>query len=71
MATKSEPNILYEGPCAYAVCKARDVYDIMVYSSNSVTHVLAGVATSEAQAERVTRRLNAYPRQTRQAHGLM
>jgi hypothetical protein len=65
---RSEP--LYEGPCAYAV-ETREGYEVIVYSTNCVRHLMAGVAKTAAQAERVTRRLNAYPDQTRKFHGLL
>ena len=64
-----EPEILFEGPCAYAV-KQRDGYRICVASANWVRHVEAGIAGSAEQAERVCKRLNAYPHQTRRACGL-
>lgn len=60
---------MFEGPCAYAR-KVRECYEIVVYSTNSITHVIAGRTEDEASAERVCRRLNAYPHQTRDAHGL-
>ena len=61
---------LYEGPCAYAV-PAKAGFDVIVYSSNAVQHVSAGTVPDAARAERLCRRLNAYPRQSRQAHGLL
>jgi hypothetical protein len=61
---------LYEGPCAYAV-PAKAGFDVIVYSSNSVQHVSAGTVPDAARAERLCRRLNAYPRQSRQSHGLL
>lgn len=67
----SEQIILWEGPCAYALRHAHNRYDIIVYSTNSVDHVLAGETDDGARAESVCRRLNAYPRQTRQFHGLI
>lgn len=65
-----EETILWEGPCAYVI-KTRECFEIIVYSSNCVTHKPAGKTDDAAQAERVCGRLNAYPRQTRQAHGLL
>lgn len=67
-----EPVILWEGPCAYAV-RELGGYTIRAHSSNHVTHVEAGrvLLTDGARAERVCRRLNAYPRQTREAFGLL
>jgi hypothetical protein len=61
---------LYEGLCAYAV-PARAGFDVIVYSTNAVQHMRAGTVPDAARAERLCRRLNAYPRQTRQAHGLL
>lgn len=61
---------LYEGPCAYAVA-AKAGFDVIVYSSNAVRHVTAGNVPDAARAERLCRRLNAYPSQSRQAHGLL
>ena len=61
---------LYEGPCAYAV-PANSGFDVIVYSSNAVQHIRAGTVPDAARAERLCRRLNAYPRQSRQAHGLL
>lgn len=64
-----EPIILWEGACAYAV-RDRNGYRIIVHSSNYVRHVEVGrLPPGEGgRAERVTRRLNAYPRQ---AYGLL
>lgn len=67
---RSEQIILWEGPCAY-VRKTRECYEILVHSSNHVTHVPAGITDDAAKAESTCRRLNAYPRQTRQAFGLL
>ena len=61
---------LYEGPCAYAV-PAKAGFDVIVYSSNAVQHIRAGTVPDAARAERLCRRLNAYPRQSRRAHGLL
>lgn len=66
----AEEVILWEGPCAYVV-KTRECYEVIVYSTNCVSHVPAGVTDDATRAERTCRRLNAYPRQTRQAHGLL
>lgn len=65
-----DPAILGEGPCAYAVPVA-DRYEIRVFSSNAVQHVAAGQVATAEHAERLCRRLNAYPRQTREFHGLI
>lgn len=65
-----DPIILWEGPVAYAV-KTRDVYEIIVFSTNYVEHVSLGRVDDGARAEIICRRLNAYPRQTRAAHGLL
>jgi hypothetical protein len=66
----SDAIILWEGPCAY-VRRVRECYEIIVYSTNSVVHKPAGMTDDGARAESVCRRLNAYPRQTRAAHGLL
>jgi len=65
-----EAVILWEGPCAYAR-RVRECYEIIVYSTNCVQHIHAGTTDDGARAESVCRRLNAYPRQTRAAHGLL
>lgn len=62
--------ILFEGPCAYAV-KTRAGYEIRVHSSNYTTHMVAGSAEDAVKAETTCKRLNAYPRQTRAFHGLL
>ena len=67
---KNEAVILWEGPCAY-VRKVRECYEIIVYSTNSVTHKSAGITDDGARAEQICRRLNAYPRQTRHFHGVL
>ncbi len=67
---KDETVILWEGPCAYVV-NVRERYEIVVYSTNCTTHKPAGTTDDAARAESVCRRLNAYPRQTRQAYGLL
>ena len=63
-------SLLYEGPCAYAV-PAKAGFDVIVYSTNAVQHVSAGTVPDAVMAERLCRRLNAYPRQSRQFHGLL
>lgn len=68
--TTRESDILWEGPCAYVV-KTRDCYEVRVFSTNYVTHMHAGTTDDAARAERVCKGLNAYPRQTRQAYGLL
>lgn len=65
-----EAIILWEGPCAY-VKRTRGCYEIIVHSTNYVTHKPAGITDDAAQAESICRRLNAYPRQTRTAFGLI
>ena len=65
-----EPIILWEGECAYAL-QTCNGYEIRMHSSNHVQHVVAGYAVDAETAERCARRLNAYPRQTRQSHGLL
>lgn len=62
--------ILHEGPCAYAV-RAKECFEIIVHSSNYVSHKPAGITDDATRAERIRRRLNAYPRQTREAFGLL
>lgn len=62
--------ILWEGECAYVV-RTGDCYEIIVHSSNCVTHKPAGMTEHADRAESVCRRLNAYPRQTRHAFGLL
>jgi hypothetical protein len=64
-------NILYEGPCAYAVPNGNGTCDIVVYSSNSVTHITVSKNTPSDRAEIITRRFNGYPLQTRGAYGLL
>jgi hypothetical protein len=63
-------SILWEGPCAYVV-RTGECYEIIVYSSNCVTHKPAGITEHSDRAESTCRRLNAYPRQTRQAFGVL
>lgn len=62
--------ILWEGPCAYVV-QTGSCYEVIVYSSNCVTHKPAGITEHAERAERTCRGLNAYPRQTRATHGLL
>lgn len=62
--------ILFEGACAYVV-RTKECYEIIVHSSNYVTHKPAGITEDAARAESVCRRLNAYPRQTRTTYGLL
>lgn len=62
--------ILWEGECAY-VCRTGECYEIMVYSTNSVNHRPAGITDNAARAESTCKRLNAYPRHTRQSYGLI
>lgn len=65
-----EPSILWEGLCSYAVKHGSD-FDIVVYSSNSAIHTVVHTLADSVRAERVCRRLNAYPRQTRDSFGLL
>lgn len=65
-----ETLILWEGPCAY-VRVVRECHEIVVHSTNHVTHVCAGITDDAARAESICRRLNAYPRQTRAAYKLL
>lgn len=67
---KKEALILWEGPCTY-VRVTRQCHEIIVYSTNSVTHVSAGTTEHADRAESACRRLNSYPRQTRKAYGLL
>ena len=67
----TEPEILFEGPVAYAVRRKADVYEVMIYSTNAATHMCVGIKHDEKSAERVVRRLNAYPDQARKAHNLL
>ncbi len=75
MTTKlREPIILWEGACCRALRieeKNAARFEIRVFSSNHVTHVVAGETPEADRAESICRRLNAYPRQTRQFHGLL
>jgi hypothetical protein len=66
----AEETILWEGPCAYVI-RTRECYEVIVFSTNCVNHVAAGKTDDGARAESICRRLNAYPRQTRQFHGLL
>lgn len=68
--TSKESVILWEGECAYVI-RTRECYEIIVFSSNHVTHKPAGITDDGAKAESICRRLNAYPRQTRHAYGLL
>jgi hypothetical protein len=61
--------ILWEGPCAY-VLRTRECYEVIVFSTNYVTHKPAGITDDAERAERTCRGLNRYPRQTREAYGL-
>jgi hypothetical protein len=62
--------LLWEGPCAYVI-RTGDCYEVIVYSSNCVTHKAAGITEHADRAESTCRRLNAYPLQTRHAFGLL
>lgn len=62
--------ILWEGPCAYVI-RTGECYEIIVHSTNYVTHKPAGIIDDGARAESICRRLNAYPRQTRQHFSLL
>jgi hypothetical protein len=68
--TARDQIILWEGPCAYVV-KTGECHEIIVHSSNYVTHKPAGITASPGQAARICRSLNAYPKQTRDAFGLL
>jgi hypothetical protein len=65
-----EQVILWEGPCAY-VLRIGQCHHVIVHSSNYVTHKPAGITEHADRAESTCRRLNAYPRQTRQAFGVL
>lgn len=62
--------ILYKGPCCYAVRGRDGLYDVVVHSTNYVTHVTAASGIGGDRAEQICRRLNAYERITRRAYGL-
>ena len=62
---------LFDGGCAYARSIHATRYEIIVYSSNHVEHVQADLVRSSEHAARICKRLNAYPRQTREYHGLL
>ena len=66
-----DPEILYHGECAYAVPQKDGTIEVRVYASNNVQHVAAGVTNNAEHAERLCGRLNRYPRQVRQAYGLL
>lgn len=66
----ADQTILWEGACAYVV-RTGECYEIIVHSTNYVTHKPAGITEHADRAESTCRRLNAYPRQTRQAYGLI
>lgn len=68
--TAANQIILWEGPCAYVV-KTGDCHEIIVHSTNYVTHKPAGITEHADRAESICRRLNAYPRQTRAAFNLL
>ena len=70
MSTTKDQIILWEGPCAYVV-KTGDRYEIIVHSTNCVTHLSVGIVDDAARAESICRRLNAYPKQTRHAFKLL
>lgn len=69
---RNAPNqtILWEGPCAYVV-KTGGCYEVIVYSTNCVTHRPAGITEHADRAESTCKRLNAYPNQTRTAFDLL
>lgn len=67
--TKS-PEALYEGPCCYAVANRDGTCDVVVYSSNCVTHLTIGTIAAD-RAEIMCRRMNAYPNNTRRAYELL
>lgn len=70
LGRRPEEVILWEGPCAY-VSSTGKCYEIIVFSSNYVTHKPAGITDDGARAEIICRRLNAYPHQTRTHYGLL
>ena len=61
---------LFEGPCAYAV-KAKSGYEVIIYSTNCVEHVSAGITPNLELAEIRCRRANAYPAQWRKFYKLL
>ena len=68
---QKEPKLLFEGACAYAVEKTPSCFHIVVFSSNSVTHVKTGETKDAGGAKRVCDRLNAYPDNARKFQGLL
>ncbi len=62
--------LLWEGPCAYVKVTNKG-HEIIVHSTNYVTHVSAGFTEHADRAESICRRLNAYPHQTRRAYNLL
>ena len=68
---KTDASPLWIGPCAYATRDRDGEFAVIVYSSNNVTHVLAGNVNDATRAEILTNRLNRFPRQSRQFHGLL
>ena len=70
MTTRTTNDILWEGPCAYAVPKGNG-YEVHVHSSNYTTHVSVGWTDNRQRAERTCIGLNNYPRQTRETYGLL
>ncbi|WP_257164709.1 hypothetical protein [Bradyrhizobium sp. SRS-191] len=64
-----DTKILWEGPCAYVLHQG-ECYEVIVFSTNCVTHKPAGMTDCAEMAERICRGLNAHPRQTREAYGL-
>lgn len=68
--TATNQIILWEGPCAYVV-KTGECHEIIVHSTNCVTHKPAGITDDAEKARRTVDGLNRYPRQTRAAFGLL
>lgn len=63
-------NVLWEGSCTYAVANRDGTCDVVVYSTNCVTHLKIGTLPSD-RAEILCRRMNAYPANTRRAYELL
>lgn len=66
----ADQTILWEGPCAYVI-RTKDCYEVIVHSTNYVTHKPAGITEHAERAKKTCDGLNAYPRQTRQAFDLL
>lgn len=70
MREPREPIILWEGDCAYVERRGAE-YDVVVFSTNCVTHAVVRTLREGDRAEQICRRLNAYPANTRRSFGLL